>query len=117
MLEVAADRVELLFLDDDRDRRGVLELEVEQGLAAGKHGADLAFARLERASLAAAAVDDPGHRVPRAADGASCASRTPHGEPLSGFRVREPSQLFVLRSRRGEPIITLARSALIGRRG
>ena len=40
-----------------------LELEVEQGLAAGEHGADLAFARLERARLAAAAVDDPGHEA------------------------------------------------------
>jgi len=72
VLEVAAHRVQLLLLDDDRHRFRALELEVEQSLAAGQDRAYLAFARLERPRLRASAVDDAGHKLlaaqaPRAA--------------------------------------------------
>ena len=58
VLEAAPDRVQLLLLDDDRDRVPALELEVEEGGAAAEHRADVALDDLEGAGLRAAGVDD-----------------------------------------------------------
>ena len=63
VLEAAADRVQLLLLDHDRHRLRALELEVEERLATGEDGADLAFARLERLRLGPTGVDDAGHEA------------------------------------------------------
>ena len=50
VLEAAADRVQLLLLDHDRDRFAALDLEVEERGALGEDVADLAFGDLEGAS-------------------------------------------------------------------
>ena len=91
VLEAAADRVQLLLLDDDRDGFAALDLEVE-----------------ERGALAddrrAPRVRRPGRRSPpsrrsrrrrapgpRRAGGGWCGSRTRRGERPSGLSVRWPS--------------------------
>ena len=105
VLEVAADRVELLLLDDDRDRGGALELEVEQRLAAGEDGADLAFPGLEGARVAAAAVDDAGHQAlaPQAARAARAEVRA--GSRFQGFASVAPSERErIEKRRRREPV-------------
>ena len=58
VLEAAADRVQLLLLDHDRDRFAALDLEVEERGALGDDRAHLAFGDLEGARLRAAGVDD-----------------------------------------------------------
>ena len=91
VLEAAADRVQLLVLDDDRDAFRALELEVEERGAAGEHVADLALGDLEGAGLRAAGVDDARARSRRGAGAGRCASRTPCAERPSAFRVKRPS--------------------------
>jgi predicted unusual protein kinase regulating ubiquinone biosynthesis (AarF/ABC1/UbiB family) len=63
VLEQPLDRVQLLLLDHDWYGFRTLDLEVEERLAAGQHGADLAFARLEGARILATGVDDAGNEL------------------------------------------------------
>ena len=62
MDDLAAKRVTLLLLDHDRDRLRPVDLEVEQGVALEEQVAKLALGDLERAGLAALAVDDAGDK-------------------------------------------------------
>ena len=63
VLKAAADRVELLLLDHDRDGFAAVDLEVEQRGALGDDVADLAFGDLKGGRLGAARVDDAGHQA------------------------------------------------------
>ena len=85
MLEVAAHRVQLLLLDDDRHRLRPLDLEVEERVAVGEHGVHLALGHLEGPRLGAAAVDDARHETaaPQAAGGPGAELRA--GSGLQGF--------------------------------
>ena len=59
--ELAAHRMPLLLLDDDRLGLAAVEGEVEQRTAAGERVARLALGHAERARLGAARVDDAGN--------------------------------------------------------
>ena len=61
--QVAADRVTLLLLDDDRDLAGALDLEVEQGVALVDEERELMRVGLKRPRRLAAGVDDAGHET------------------------------------------------------
>ena len=63
MDQLVADRVVLLLLDHDRNRALPLNLDVEQGLALRDQVADVTLGDLERAGVAALAVDDAGHEA------------------------------------------------------
>ena len=58
---LAADRVALELLEDDRRGRAAVELEIEHRAGVGERVAQLAGVDLERDRLLAAAVDDAGH--------------------------------------------------------
>src|SRR3954466_10765525 len=84
----------LLVLDDDGNRRGPLDLEVEQRLSAGKQVADVALDDLKRSRLLTAAVDHAGHKALAAhAAAVARAERLPRCSlelfALSGHRARE----------------------------
>ena len=56
--DLAAQRVALLLLDHDRDGLAAVDLQVEQRLALGEQGPQVALGDLEGLRLAAVAVDD-----------------------------------------------------------
>ena len=84
MLEAAADRVQLLLLDDDRDGFAALDLEVEERRALGDHRAHLAFGDLEGRRLRAAGVDDAGHQALAAQAAGGAGAELGAGSDLQG---------------------------------
>ena len=92
VLEAAADRVQLLLLDHDRDGFGALDLEVEERARPRcRIDAHLAFGDLEGASPPSRRSRRRRAPGPRRAGGGWCASRTRRGERPSGLSVRWPS--------------------------
>ena len=85
VLEVAAHRVQLLLLDDDRNRSRSLDLEVEERVAVGEDRLHVARRDLEGARFGAAGVDDAGNQppAPQAAGGARAELRA--GSGLQSF--------------------------------
>ena len=84
VLEAAADRVQLLLLDDDRDGFAALDLEVEERVALADDVRTSRSATWNGGRLRAAGVDDAGHQpvAAQAAGGAGAELRA--GSDLQG---------------------------------